>query len=209
MDMTAPARARALRYVTADFLPLRSLLLALFLTLGILGGYAVSARCEAETLSELRRYFEGYLTLTADRSLTVETIAQTLLCFFRAPVLAFLFGFASIGVVALPALFAAQGFVLSFSLFSFAAAMGRQSFILLPALFAIRLLCVLPCTFLLGTAAFDKSRSLAALSLGSGKRVRPLVYAADHWYRFAVCCVCLLIGSALELWLVPLFLARF
>ena len=208
MDMTAPARARRLRYVTADLLPLRSLLLALFLALGILGGYAASARCDAETLDELRRYFDGYLTLTADRSLTAETVARTLVCFFRAPVLAFLLGFASIGVVALPALFAAQGFVLSFSLFSFASAMGRQSFALLPALFAIRLLFVLPCTFLLGAAAFDKSRALAALSLGGGKRARPLVYAADYWYRFAVCCVCLLIGCALELWLVPLFLAR-
>ena len=73
---------------------------------------------------------------------------------------------------------AAQGLTLSFSLFSFAAAMGREGFALLVALFLIRLLFVLPCTFLLGTAALDKSRALALLSLGGGKRVRPVVYGA-------------------------------
>ena len=206
--MTGPARARKLRYVTVDVLPLRSLVLALFLVFGILTGYVLSGRCSGTTADELHCYFEGYLALTAERSVTVETAVQTLSCFFRAPALAFLLGFASIGIVGLPLLFAAQGFILSFSLFSFAEAMGREGFFLLLALFAIRLLFVLPCTFLLGTVAMDKSRSLAVLSLGGGKRVRPVVYGTAYWYRFAVCCVCLLIGSALELWLVPLFLAR-
>ena len=207
--MTGAAKARKLRYVTVDIVPLRSLLLALFLVLGILAGYILSGRWSGETDGELRRYLESYLAVTARPPVTATAAAQTLICFLRAPVLAFLLGFASIGVVGIPLLFAAQGFVLSFSLFSFAGAMGRGSFALLLALFAIRLLFVLPCTFLLGTAALDKSRALAVLSLGGGKRVRPVVYGAAYWYRFAACCVCLLIGSALELWLVPLFLARF
>lgn len=205
--MTGTARTRRLRYVTVDILPLRSLLLALFLVFGILCGYFCSARYAGETGEELRRYFDGYLGMAAQRTLTAETAAQTVICFFRAPVIAFLLGFASIGVIALPLLFAAQGFVLSFSLFSFACAIGRGSFSQLAALFVIRLLFVLPCTFLLGTAAFETSRSLAVLSLGGGKRLRPVVYGTPYWYRFAACCVCLLIGSVLELWLVPLLLA--
>lgn len=205
--MTGMARTRKLRYVTVDILPMRSLLLALFLALGILCGYFFSARCAENTSEELRYYFDGYLSGAAERTLTAETVAQTLVCYFRASVIAFLLGFASIGVIALPLLFAAQGFALSFSLFSFAAALGRESFALLAGLFIIRLLFVLPCTFLLGTAAFETSRSLAALSLGGGKRLKPVSYGAPYWYRFAVCCICLLIGCALELWLVPLMLS--
>lgn len=205
--MNGLARARKLRYVSVDILPLRSLLLALFLVSGILCGYLSSGRFAEATSIELQRYLDGYITLASERALSAETVGQTLVCFFRAPVLAFLLGFASIGVAVLPLLFASQGFLLSFSMFSFAAAMGRESFVLLPALFAIRMLFVLPCTFLLGTAALEKSYSLALLSLGSGKRVRPVLYGTPYWYRFAVCCVCLLIGSILELWLVPLFLA--
>lgn len=205
--MTGLARARKLRYVTVDVLPLRSLLLALFLVLGIFVGYLFSARCGAQTAEELRRYFDGYLFLAAGRSFSLETAAETLICFFRAPAAAFLLGFASIGVLLLPVLFAAQGFVLSFSLFCFAATLGRERFWLLPALFAIRLVFVLPCTMTLGAAAFEKSRGLAMFSLGGGKRVRPVTYGAEYWYRFGICCVCLLIGSVLELWLVPRFLA--
>ncbi|MBE7007901.1 MAG: hypothetical protein E7422_01940 [Ruminococcaceae bacterium] len=205
--MNGFARARKLRYVTVDILPLRSLLLALFLMCGIFAGYVVSGRLAGETGSELQRYFDGYLALAGERAGNVETAAQTVACFFRAPVLAFLFGFASIGVAMLPLLFAAQGFVLSFSLFSFAAAIGRESFLLLVALFAFRMLFVLPCTFVLGSAALEKSYALALLSVGGGKRTRPVVYGSPYWYRFAVCCVCLSVGSVLELWLVPLLLA--
>ena len=205
--MTGVTKARKLHYVTVDFVPLRSLVLALFLVSGVLAGYLLSGRCAAETHDELRRYFVGYLSASASRELTAHTVLQTLVCFFRASVIAFLLGFASIGVIALPLLCAAQGFVLSFSMFSFAGATGRDGFALLSALFAVRLLFVLPCSFFLAVAAMDKSRELALLSLGRGKRTRPVVYGSAYWYRFAVCCVCLLFGSALELLLTPLLLA--
>ena len=206
--MTGAARARRLRYVTVDMLPLRSLLLALFFVSGSLAGYVFALRWASGASEELRRYLDGYLALGASRTLSAQVAAQTVICFFRSPVLSFLLGFASIGVIGLPVLCAIQGFILSFSLFAFAAALGRGGFAVLLALFAIRLLFVLPGTFLTATAALDKSRALALLSLGGGKRLAPVIYGADYWYRFAVLCVCLLIGSALELWLVPLLLAR-
>lgn len=204
--MIEPNRACRLRYVSVDILPLRSLLLALFLVSGVLCGYLLSNRCGAETANELRESLDAYAEKTG--GLTGSAALQTLICFFRAPVLAFLLGFASLGVVALPALLAAQGFVISFSMFSFAAVLGRDGFRLLPALFAIRLLFVLPCTLVLAAAALEKSRALAALSFGGGRRLRPVFYGSPYWYRFAVCCVCLLIGCALELWLSPLLLTR-
>ncbi len=205
--MTDSARSRKLRYVTVDMLPLRSLLLALFLVSGILVGYAFALRCAAGTADELRRLFDGYVAGNG-QEMTLETALRTVVCYLRAPVLAFLLGFASIGAIGLPLLLTAQGFVLSFSLFSFAAALGRDGFVLLLTLFALRLAFVLPATFLTAGAALDKARALLALSLGRGKRAAPVLYGADYWYRFAVTCVCLLIGSALELWLTPLLLAR-
>lgn len=206
--MTGAVKTRKLRYVTFDGASLRSLLLAQFLFLGILAGYGTAARCSAGGAEDLRRYLDSYLASSSAAALTVGTVLRTFFCFFRAPVLAFLLGFALLGVVGVPLLFAAQGFVLSFSLFTFAAALGRESFLLLPALFALRLAFVLPCTFLLGTAAWDKARSLAGCTFGGGKRIRPIVYGGAYWYRFFVCCVCLLTGSVLELLLVPVLLAR-
>ena len=207
MDMTRPASAQRLRDVAAETIPLRSLLLAVQLVLGILGGYLLSGRCAQEMGNELGRYLESYLAAASGGALSWETVAQTLICFYRAPIAVFLLGFASIGVIGIPLLCAVQGFVFSFSLFSFAAAVGRQRFLLLLSLFALRMVFVLPATFLLAGAALDKARDLAVLSLGGGKRVRPVVYGSLYWYRFAMCCVCLLIGCALELWLLPLFLS--
>ena len=85
-------------------------------------------------------------------------------------------------------------------------ALGRGSFPLLLALFGIRLLAVLPCTLLLGNASLDKSRVLLSLSLGGGGRGRAVSYGSAYWYRFGICCVCLLFAALLELWLVPQFL---
>ena len=205
--MTGIARNRRLRYVTAELLPLRSLLLAFFFAAGALSAYFAAGRCAAGMSGELRRYLDGYLGLASSRALDAGTAAQTLVCFLRAPVAAFLMGFASIGVVGLPLLLAAQGFLLGFSLFSFSLAVGRAGFAFLPALFALRLLFVMPCTFVLGSAALEHSHALALLAAGGGKRLRSAVCGGADWYRFAVCCVLLTLGAALELWLLPLLLA--
>lgn len=199
-DMVPAALSRKPRPATADAISPRSLLLALFLSLGVLAGYAATARCGVGA-DELRAYFDGCAARVASSAPDVETALRTAVCYLRASVAAFLLGFSPLGVVCLPLLLAAQGFVLSFSLFSFAQALGRDGFLLLAALFSLRLLFVLPCTFVLGGAAMERAWSLS--SLLRGKRVRAVPAGL---YRFAVCCACLLLGCVLELWLVPLLL---
>lgn len=194
-------KARRVRYVTVELLPLRMLLLSLFLAAGVLLGYVFSGRLTSESLAQLLDYRDVFLLRTDDQPLAAMTAVRTLLCYFRAPLFAFLLGFASIGIALLPLLFAAQGFVLSFSLCAFSAALGKELFGTLFVLFGVRLLFVLPCTLALGSAALEKSRSLALLTLGGGKRVGPVVYGAAYWYRFFLCCVCLLTGAVLELWI--------
>ena len=187
-------------------LPLPLVILSVCLALGILFGYGLALHQLGEMGEELRRYFDAYVLLAA-REVSAAAVLRTLLCFFRAPLLAFLLGFASIGVALLPLLCAFEGFLFSFSLCCFASALGREGFALLLALFALRMLFVLPCTLYLSVCALDKAKALALLTVGGGKRVRPIRYGAEYWYCFGIVCVCLLIGSVLELWLVPQFLA--
>ena len=194
------------RIPRASLLSLPLLILSVCLILGILLGYGLAGSQLGETGEELRCYFDGYVLLSA-RELSIAAVLRTLFCFFRAPLLAFLLGFASIGVVLLPLLCAFEGFLLSFSLCCFASALGREGFILVLALFAIRMLFVLSCTLYLSVCALDKSKALALLTVGGGKRVRGVSYGTEYWYRFGIVCVWLLIGSVLELWLVPQFLA--
>lgn len=67
-----------------------------------------------------------------------------MVCFFRASVAVFLLGFASVGVALIPAVCAAQGFLYAYSLLCFASGLGQDGFFLLPILFALRLMLVLP-----------------------------------------------------------------
>lgn len=193
------------RIPRAARLPLPLILLSLCVAGGILLGYGLALRRLSDMSEELRRYFDGYVLLA--REVSPAAALRTLLCYFRAPLLAFLLGFASIGVVLLPLLCAFEGFLFSFSLCCFASALGRADFVLVLALFALRMLIVLPAMLCLSVSAMDKAKALALLSVGGGKRVRGVSYGAAYWYRFGIVCLCLFIGSVLELWLVPQFLA--
>lgn len=186
-------------------LPLAAL--AAFTVFGVIFGYVLALRASHCTGGELARYFAAFFSLDAQESFSARALCETLVCYFRAPVIVFLLGFASVGVALIPAVCAMQGFLLSFSLFSFSLALGRGDFPLLLALFALRLLVLLPCTLALGAAAMEKARALLLLSLGGGgKRARAVTYGGAYWYRFGVCCVCLLLAALIELWLVPQFL---
>ncbi len=168
--------------------PVPMLVLSAFIVLGVILGYVFALRSLQSAGGELKQYFDAFLSGGVNRPFSVRALGETLLCYFRAPGIVFLLGFASIGIVAVPL------------------ALGRGSFPLLLALFGIRLLAVLPCTLLLGNASLDKSRVLLSLSLGGGGRGRAVSYGSAYWYRFGICCVCLLFAALLELWLVPQFL---
>ena len=92
----------------------RLLLLALFFLAGVLLGQVLSGRVPDTTGDELRRYLEDYVRLGGEGAPTAQTALSALVIYFRYPLLAFLLGFASIGVVLLPCVTAAYGFFLSF-----------------------------------------------------------------------------------------------
>lgn len=199
--------AARLRCVSLRKIPLSMLALAAFFLLGAVLGGMVAARGASAMGGELRRYLEGYLALRIEGAPSSAAVWQTMVCFFRASVAVFLLGFASVGVALIPTVCAAQGFLYAYSLLCFASGLGQDGFFLLPVLFALRLMLVLPCTLLLGSAAWETSRGLAALSVGGGKRAKGVTYGKRYWSRFGIACVCLFFGAALELWFIPRILS--
>lgn len=175
---------------------------ALF-ALGVAIGYCRALHFSAASQVELRHYFSHFSASRVQDVLSPDLVLRTLFAFFRAPLFAFLLGFASTGVVLLPLLCAAQGFLYSFSLFCCALAAGRESFAGILLLFLPRLLTLVPCTLLLCRAAFSNACALASFSTGKGKRVKGVRYGSPYFIRFALCCAVLLLGALLELWLAP------
>ena len=117
--------------------PVPMLVLSAFIVLGVILGYLFALRSVQSAGGELKQYFDAFLSGGVNRPFSVRALGETLLCYFRAPGIVFLLGFASIGIGAVPLVYACQGFLLSYSLFCFALSLGRGSFPLLLALFGI------------------------------------------------------------------------
>ena len=184
----------------------RLLLLALFFLAGVLLGLVLSGLLPAANGYELRGLLEFKMLLGGGGAPTARTVLSALVIYFRYPLMAFLLGFASIGVVLLPCVTAAYGFFLSFSVCCFTAAFGVDGVLLALAVFGLRCMVTLPCYFLLAAASWGTSAGLAAVSFGRGRRTAPVVYGRACWVRFGACCLALLAGVCAELFLSPVLL---
>ena len=182
-------------------------LLALFFSAGIVLGQVLSERVPAGTGEELERYLTGYFSLSRDRSPDRKVLLSTLLIYFRYPVLAFLLGFASAGVVLLPVVTGAYGCFLSFSVCCFTASFGGGGVLLALAVFGLRCFVTLPCYFALAVPSVQNAAALATLSFGrSGRRTQPVRYGSEWWLRSGIAAGILLAGVLLDLFLSPALL---
>ena len=156
-----------------------------------------------ETGLELRQYLEDYVRLGGEVSPGAAVSAAAV--YFRYPLLAFLLGFASIGVVLLPVSAAAFGFFLSFAVCCFTAAFGPDGVLLALAALGLRCVVTMPCFFLLASSSCGTAAGLAAVSFGSGRRTAPACGRVD-WRRFGACSLALAAGVCGELTLTPALL---
>ena len=123
--------------------------------------------------------------------------------YLRYPLLAFLLGFASVGVVLLPCLAILFGFGVSFSIGCFTATFGSTGVWIAGASFGLRTLVTVPCFLLLAVPAWETACRLMALSFGIGRRAAPVMYGKTYWVRFGVIFGILLAGVCGDLWLTP------
>ena len=132
-------------------------------------------------------------------------VFSTLCLYLRYPLLAFLAGFASIGIFLLPCMTAVFSGLLSFSVCCFTATFGADGVLLALAVFGLRCTVTLPCYFLLAEASMKRSAALAKMSFGRG-RAGSLSPAGWEWRRFAVILAILFLGVCADLFLGPQFL---
>lgn len=181
----------------------RLVLLALCFLGGVLLGQVLSGRVPDATGEELGRYLTDYLRLDGSTERTAAAALSAAVIYFRYPLLAFLLGFTSLGVLLLPCVTTAYGFFLSFSVCCFTAAFGADGVLLALAVFGLRCAVTLPCYLLLAAPAWGTSAALASLSFGKGRRAAPVVYGRSCWVRFGAVMAALLMGMCVDLFLSP------
>ena len=145
----------------------RLLLLAAFFVVGVIAGRVLSARVNAESVSQLRRYLADFLRVEESR--TVTALLSTALAYFRYPLLAAFLGFTAAGVVLLPCAAAVMGALLSFAVCCFALCFGSGGVALALAVLGLRCLVTLPCFFLLAADGWGASAALSGLPFGRGR----------------------------------------
>ena len=184
----------------------RLLFLALFFLGGILLGQVLAGKVPDGTGDELTRYLTDYVYLYGQTAPEGRAFWETVVIYFRYPLLAVFLGFTSVGVVLLPVVAVAFGFFLSFSVSCFTAAFGGEGVLLALAVSGLRCALTLPCFFLLAVPAWQTSWALAGLSLGRGQRCAPVVYGRVWWLRAGLAAAVLLAGVCADHALSPVLL---
>lgn len=184
----------------------RLLFLALFFLGGILLGQVLAGKVPDGTGDELTRYLTDYVYLYGQTAPEGRAFWETVVIYFRYPLLAVFLGFTSVGVVLLPVVAVAFGFFLSFSVSCFTAAFGGEGVLLALAVSGLRCALTLPCFFLLAVPSWQTSWALAGLSLGRGHRCAPVVYGRVWWLRAGLAAAVLLAGVCADHALSPVLL---
>lgn len=179
------------------------LFLALFFLGGVVLGQVLSGRVPDSTGDELGRYLTDYLRVGGEGDQAAGAALSAAVIYFRYPLLAFLLGFTSLGVILLPCLTVAYGLFLSFSVCCFTAAFGADGVLLALAVFGLRCAVTMPCYFLLAVPSWRAGAALASLSFSRGKRTAPVLYGRGYWVRFGGCMGALLAGMCADLFLSP------
>ena len=173
--------------------------------LGGIAGCLLAAGVDGGGSESLASYLGGFLTLVRTNGVTPPPILPLLWEVLRWPLLTVLLGFTALGVVGLPILFMARGFLLSFAIASFSCMFGTSGSLMSAAVFGVSGLFSIPALFILGVQGFVIARGFAGRGPGDGGRRAPLGKAC--FLRCGLCagalCVCIL----LEYFAVPALLS--
>ena len=177
---------------------LRLLTLCAFFAAGIIAGQLIGPPLLKDGGSELTEYLQSYAGVASELTAEPLSLLRVLAAYFRVPLLLLLLGFCTFGAVMIPVVCAVQGFLLSFAVSCFAAAYGSSGLMLTLAAFGVRAAILLPCVLLIAQWAFD--RTVCRLQ---GEKAAP----GGGRRRLFLCFVLLLVGTVLELAVVPRLIA--
>ena len=173
----------------------RLAVLAICFGAGALGGFLFSALSESspELLSYLRWYFQS----AGEGGGLEPSLGAVIWDLIRWPLAAFLLGFVPVGVVGVPVLMGARGFLLAFAATTFARLFHLPGLAAALAAFGVTALVAVPVLFAVAEDAFRQS-----LSRLSGAASAP-VHWSERVQALAPCAGLLVLAVALQQTVMP------
>lgn len=176
------------------FLPALAVIGACFFAGGLVG-CTLAAHVDGGGTESLAAYLRSFLQAAGAGEAETPALAALVWNHIRWPALAVLLGFTALGLLGLPILFAARGFLMAFAIASFVRMFGRAGCLLAFAVFGITGVVAVPVLFVLGVQGLVASRTLASRVLGEGRGASP--YGRAYFLRCGMCaaalCICVLL----------------
>lgn len=168
-----------------------------FFFLGGLLGCALAARVGGGGSDSLALYLERFVAAAGEQTVSAPPLFSLVWETVRWPLLVFVLGFTTLGVLGIPIVFFIRGFLLAFSIASFVRMFGGAGGLLAFFVFGVSGCVALPVLFILGVQGLLASRYLATRFLGEGRRSPP--YGQSYFLRCGLCagalCVCVFLES--------------
>lgn len=163
--------------------------------LGGVAGCVLAGKVDGGGSESLAAYLDGFLAVAGTEGVSGPALLPLIWEVVRWPLLTVLLGFTALGLLGIPILFLARGFLLSFAIASFTRGIGSAGGLMAAAVFGLSGLFSIPALFVLGVQGVNAARSLAGRALGEGKRSAP--FGKAYFLRCGVCgaafCVCVLL----------------
>ena len=177
-------------------------LICFMLMVGMVAGSLAASRVDTQTGSEIYSLLSAYKHGLQSGIAAEVSLWQALLNAWLFPLLAFLSGFTLLGVVLLPLLLAARGFMISFVFTSFISAFGPGGIWLALGEMGFQCLLSVPCLLLLSVYSGHSALRLLGLSTG---RVLPGGGRMDKriFLRLGICALALTACTLLDYTLSP------
>lgn len=170
---------------------------------GILLGQVYANRISESVIFEIKSYLKNYICLDGIRDYSTEAFFSTFWGYFRYPLISYLLGFSSIGILLLPFVSLVFGFLLSFFVSCFTAAYGTHGILLSLAVIGVRCIVTLPCFLLISVHSFGRSLRLVRLAFGSGRHTASAESGAVHFKTLCIFSVILILGVCADVFVSP------
>lgn len=181
------------------------LCLAVCFAVGAVGGCCFAGALGPEAGTRLVGCFGGYFSSLQTESAALPSLPATAWELARWPLLCVLLGFTALGVVGLPVVFCARGFLHCYAVSVFVRLYGGAGLPAALAVFGVSGFLTLPVLFILGVDAFRSSGALAWKLLGGGRTSS--LPRRGRLLRTCCCFALLAVGVVFQTQLTPALLS--
>lgn len=176
-----------------------------FFFLGGVLGCILAARVGGGGSDSLAIYLKQFVTAAGGQTISQPPLLPLIWETLRWPLLIFLLGFTTLGLLGIPIVLLIRGFLLAFSIASFVRMFGSSGGLLAFLIFGVSGCVALPVLFVLAVQGILASRYLATRFLGEGRRNSP--YGKRYFLRCGICAGALCVCVFLEFVVVPALVA--